>query len=159
MNSEHHSLELLESCFLGEISITHFKANTDFNISSERSFFTDSSADVSTVYLTQLDDRETVSLVSVNEDATFLVHVEKRVDLLPGRLTKVLLRTEHLLDTDLLLNNHFKNPYVNFDTCFCRPEGGLMILYATPTTAQSITLFPGDSFCSACSAANSVSVS
>ena len=87
VNSEHHSLQLLESCFLGEISVTHFKANTDFNISSERSFFTDSSADVSTVCLTQLDDRETVSLVSVNEDATFLVHVEKRVDLIPGRLT------------------------------------------------------------------------
>ena len=51
------------------------KLITDFNISSERSLFTDSSADVSTVSLTQLDDRETISLVSVNEDATFLVHV------------------------------------------------------------------------------------
>ena len=160
VNNEHHSLQLLESCFLGEISAAHFKANTDFNISSERDLFTDSSADVSTVYLTQLDDRETIWLVSVNEDATFLVHVVNKVDLIPGRLTKVLLRTEQNLDTDLLLlNDHFKLPEVDFDTCFCRPEGGLMILYATPRTAQPVTLFPGDSFCSACSAANSVSVS
>ena len=160
VNNEHHSLQLLESCFLGEISAAHFKANTDFNISSERSLFTDSSADVLTVYLTQLDDRETISLISVNEDATFLVHVVNKVNLLPGRLTKVLLRTEQNLDTDLLLlNDHFKLPDVDFDTCFCRPEGGLMILYATPRTAQPVTLFPGDSFCSACSAANSVSVS
>ena len=74
-NSEPHSLQLLESCFLGEISATEFKVNADFDISSERSLFTDSSADVSTVCLTQLDDRETVS---------FLVHFEKQVDLLPG---------------------------------------------------------------------------
>ena len=159
-NSEPHSLQLLESCFLGEISATEFKANADFDISSERSRFTDSSADVSTVCLTQLDDRETVSLASVNEDATFLVHVEKQVDLLPGKLTKVLLKTENFLDTDLLLlTDQFRNPDVNFEACFCRPENGLMILYATPTTAQAVTLFPGDSFCSACSAANSVSVS
>ena len=155
MNSEAHSLQLLESCFLGEFSATEFKANADFNISSERSFFTDSSADVLTVCLTQLDDREAVLLVSVNDDATFLVQVETKVDLLPGRLTKVLLRPENLLDTDLLLlNDQFRNPDVNFDTCFCRPEDGLMILYATPTTAQPVTLFPGDSFCSTCSAAN-----
>ena len=159
VNNEHHSLQLLESCFLGEILAAHFKANSDFNVSSERSLFADSSADVSTV-LTQLDDKETISLVSVNEDATFLVHVVNKVNLIPGRLTKVLLRAEQNLDTDLLLlNDHFKIPDVDFDTCFCRPEGGLMILYATARTAQPVTLFPGDSFCSACSAANSVSVS
>ena len=157
-NSEPHSLQLLESCFLSEISATEFKANADFDISSERSPFTDSSADVSTVCLTQLDDRETVSLASVNEDAMFL-DVEKQVDLLSGKLTKVLLKTDKFLDTDLLLlNDIFRNPDVNFDACFCRPENGVMILYATPTTAQAVTLFPGDSFCSACSAANSVSV-
>ena len=33
--SEPHSLQLLESCFLGEISATEFKANADFDISSE----------------------------------------------------------------------------------------------------------------------------
>ena len=159
VNSEPHSLQLLES-FLGEISATEFKANADFDNSSERSFFTDSSADVSTVCLTQLDDRKTVTLASVNEDATFLAHIEKQVDLLPGRLTKVVLRTEIFLDTDLLLlNDKFRNPDVNFDTCLCGPEDGLLVLYATPTTAQAVTLFPRDSFCSACSAANSVSVS
>ena len=78
--------------------------------------------------LKNMDESEKVSLVSVNEDASFLVKVANEVTLTPGKLTKVALMCEENTCKDLLLmNDKYKCTDVNFDNMLVKPQEGLFL--------------------------------
>ena len=101
--------------------------------------------------LTNMDESEKVSLVSVNEDASFLAKVANEVTLTPGKLTKVVLMCEENTCKDLLLmNDRYRCTDVNFDNMLVKPQEGHFFVYVTSATDKSVRLSPGESFCSAC---------
>ena len=101
--------------------------------------------------LTNMDESEKVSLVSVNEDASFLVKVANEVTLTPGKLTKVALMCEENTCKDLLLmNDKYRCTDVNFDNMLVKPQEGRFFVHVTSATDKSVRLSPGESFCSAC---------
>ena len=106
--------------------------------------------------LTNMDESEKVSLVNVNEDASFLVKVANEVTLTSGKLTKVALMCEENTCKDLLLmNDKYKCTDVNLDNMLLKPQEGRFFVYATSATDKSVRLSPGESFCSACILENS----
>ena len=106
--------------------------------------------------LTNMDESEKVSLVSVNEDASFLVKVANKVTLMPGKLTKVALMCEENTCKDLLLmNDKYRCTNVNFDNMLVKPQEGRFFVYVTSATDKSVRLSPGESFCSMCILENS----
>ena len=75
--------------------------------------------------LTNMDESEKVSLVSMNDDASFLVKVANEVTLTPGKITKVVLMCEENTCKDLLLmNDKYRCIDVNFDNILVKPQAG-----------------------------------
>ena len=157
--NSHENSTYEEVFLLGELTAKNLQDNVEEHFPLQESPFITTDKDRLPCLLTHLDDGETVSLVSVNDDASFLVKVAKRTVLFPGKLTKVSLITEHVSSTNLLLlNDKYRNPDIKADNCLVSSHEGRMVVYATTASNQSVTLFPGESFCSACIADNSVTV-
>ena len=75
--------------------------------------------------LTNIDESEKVPLVSVNDDASFLVKVPNELTLMPGKLTKVVLMCKENTCKDLLLmNDKYRCTDVNFDNMLVKPQEG-----------------------------------
>ena len=106
--------------------------------------------------VTNMDESEKVSFVSVNEHASFLVKVANEVTLIPWKLTKVsLICAENTCKDLLLMNDRYKCTDVNLDNMLVKPQEGRFVVYATSAIDKAVRITPRESFCSACILENS----